>query len=174
MTTETGDIYKGIYFVLLSTLLAGCFYLLFGLLYGFEHPFFSLILFLIFLGANFILSLVVYAVSIRDHKNEMAQGITVRVRNTILILVSALVLSILFPASASLGLYPLSMAVFHLLILFLAGLSLSALNVSGVIYLWRNGTSVKGFNRFVFPFALIISLGISYMTFYLFRLLPIS
>lgn len=174
MARENRDIYKAIYFVLLSTLLAVLFYLLFGLFYGYEPPFFNLTLFLVFLGANLILSVVVYAVSIRDDKNESSEGITVRVRNTLLILVSALILSVLFPASATLGLYPLSMAMFHLLILFCAGLSLSALNVSGVIFLWRNGTSVKGFNRFVFPFALIISLGISYITFYFFRLLPVS
>lgn len=174
MTRQIADLYKGVYFVLLSTLFAAFFYLLFGFFYGYEHPFFNLTLFLIFLGANLILSLVVYTVSAGDVKNESSEGITIRVRNTLLILLSALALSVLFPASTKLGLYPISMAVFHLLILFCAGLSLSALNVTGVIFLWRVGSSVKGFNSVVFTFALIISLGISYLTFYLFRLLSVS
>ncbi|MEQ9619439.1 MAG: hypothetical protein RIG61_09730 [Deltaproteobacteria bacterium] len=174
MASGNKEIYKGIYFVLLSTLLAGLFFLLFGLFYGYEHPFFNLTLFLVFLGANLILSAVVYTVSIRDDKNGRSMGITVRFRNTLLMLVAALLLSVLFPASAILGLYPLSMAMFHLLILFCASLSLSAVNLSAVVFLWRNGTVVKGFNRIVFAFALIISLGISYTTLYLFGVLPVS
>jgi hypothetical protein len=81
-------------------------------------------------------------------------------------------LSALFPASAIVGLYPVQMAVFHLLILFYAGMSLGAVSLSGALYLSRNGIYLSLLNKYVFTFAVLISLGISYMTVYVFGLLP--
>jgi hypothetical protein len=165
---------KGLYFILISTLAASLFYVFFGIALGYEPPFFMLRLLPVFLGAHVILSIAVYAVSLRGESRKMREGIASRVRRTILILVSALILSALFPASAVVGLYPVQMAVFHLLILFYAGISLGAVSLSGALYLSRDGINLSLLNKYVFTFAVLISLGISYMTVYVFGLLPVS
>jgi len=165
---------KGIYFVLISTLSASLFYVFFGTALGYERPFFILSLFPVFLGAHVILSVVVYAVSLRGESRKRRAGMAVRVRRTVFILVSALILSALFPASAVVGLYPVPMAAFHLLILFYAGISLGAVSLTGGLFLWRDGIYLSLLNKYVFTFAVLISLGISFITVYMFGLLPVS
>lgn len=165
---------KGIYFVLISILSASLFYVFIGTALGYERPFFILSLFPVFLGAHVILSCVVYAVSFRGESRKMRAGMASRVRRTVFILVSALILSALFPASAVVGLYPVPMAAFHLLILFYAGISLGAVSLSGALFLWRNGIDLSLLNKYVFTFAVLISLGISFITVYMFGLLPVS
>lgn len=159
---------------MLSTLAASLFYVFFGTAFDYEHPFFILQLFPAFLGAHVILSIVVYAVSLRGESRKMRAGVASRVRRTVFILVSALILSALFPASALLGLYPVQMAVFHLLILFYAGISLGAVSVSSALFLSRSGIYLSLLNKYVFTFAVLISLGISFMTVYMFGILPVS
>lgn len=165
---------KGLYFILISTLTASLFYMFFGALFKYEHPFFNPTLFPVFLGSQIILSLIVYTVSLRGGSRKMRESMPFRVRKTIFILVSALILSAVFPASAMVGLYPVQMAMFHLLILFYAGISLGAVSLSGVVFLWRNGNYLSLLNKYVFTFAVLISLGISYMTLFMFGLLPVS
>jgi hypothetical protein len=165
---------KGLYFILVSTLAASLLYVFFGTAFGYEHPFFILRLLPVFLGAHVILSIVVYAVSLHGDSRKMRAGMASRARNILLILVSALILSALFPASAVVGLYPVQMAVFHLLILFYAGMSLGAVSLSGALYLSRSGIHLSLLNKYVFTFAVLVSIGISYMTVYVFGLLPVG
>jgi hypothetical protein len=165
---------KGLYFILVSTLAASLLYVFFGTAFGYEHPFFILRLLPVFLGAHVILSIVVYAVSLHGDSRKMRAGMASRARNILLILVSALILSALFPASAVVGLYPVQMAVFHLLILFYAGMSLGAVSLSGALYLSRSGIHMSLLNKYVFTFAVLVSIGISYMTVYVFGLLPVG
>ncbi len=165
---------KGIYFVSISTLAAFLLYVFFGTALGYERPFFILPLLPVFLGAHVILGTVVYAVSLRGESRKMKAGMTSRLRRTVFILVSALMLSALFPASSILGVYPVQMAAFHLLLLFYAGISLGALSLAGTLFLLRSGISLSLLNKYVFTFAVLISLGISYMTVYMFGLLPVS
>lgn len=94
------------------------------------------------------------------------------VRNTVLILVSAMILSAVFPASALVGYYPVHMAMFHLLMLFYEGISVGAVSTSAVIFLLRNGNYVSLFNKYACTFAVLLSLGISYMTLFMFLKLP--
>ena len=156
------------------TLFATVFYLCLGALFKYEHPFFNLSLFPIFLVGNTVLGVSVFALSFRDNPDGQEKNIIAGTGKPILILVSALILSAVFPASAFAGLYPVSMAMFHLLILFFAGLSLGALSISGATLIWRSGSSFSGLNGYVFPFALLVSLGISYMTLHLFSLLTLG
>jgi hypothetical protein len=165
---------KGLYFIFVSTLAASLFYVFFGTAFRYEHPFFIISLFPVFLGAHVIFSTVVYAVSLRGESRKVKAGMTSRVRRTVFILVSALILSALFPASAMVGLYPVQMAVFHLLILFYAGISLGALSLTGALFLRRNGIYLSLLDKYIFTFAVLISLGISYMTVYVFGLLPVN
>lgn len=157
--------------MMVSTLFATFFYLCLGALFGYGHPFFSLLLFPIFLAGNTVLGVTVFALSFRDKGEKNIIAGTVK---PILILVSALILSAVFPATALVGLYPVSMAMFHLLILFYAGLSLGAVSISGAVFLWRTGSSAAGLGRYVFPFAVLVSLGISYMTLFMFGLLTLG
>jgi hypothetical protein len=64
------------------------------------------------------------------------------------------------------------MAMFHLLMLFYAGISVGAVSASAVIFLLRNGNYVYLFNKYAFTFAVLLSLGISYMTLIMFLKLP--
>ncbi len=165
---------KGLYFVLISILSASLCYLFLGTALGYEHPFFILPLFPVFLGGQIILSAVVYAVSMRGESRKARAGMASRVRRTVLILVCALMLSALFPASSTAGLYPVRMAAFHLLILFYAGISLGGISLSGTLFLWRSGIPLSLLNKYVFTFAVLISLGISYIAVYMFGLLPVG
>jgi len=165
---------KGFYFVLLSTLAATLFYVFFGTIFDYRPPFFIISLFPLFLGAHVMLSVVVYTFPLRGDTKKLREGMAGRARRTVFILVSALVLSALFPASAVVGLYPVEMAMFHLLILFYAGISLGALSLSGAVFLLRDGIRLSLLNKYVFTFAVIVSLGISYMTVRMFTLLPVG
>lgn len=164
--------YKGLYFVPVSILLATAFYFCFAVVFRSEHPFFNISLFPVFLTAHIVLTLIIYLISFRDNFKDGTQQSTVRTRATVLILVSALILSAVFPTFAFIGIYPVTMAMFHLLILFYAGISLGALSLSGIITLWRNGAVISALNKCVFTLTVLISLAVSYMTLYLFRLLP--
>lgn len=174
MLTGISRVLRGLYFLLLSTLFATVFYLCLGALFGYGHPFFLLPLFLIFLLGNAVLGLIVFAMSFLGRPEGEGKDGTTGIVRTMLILVSALVLSAVFPASALIGLYPVSMAMFHLLILFYAGLSLGALSASGAVFLWRGGSSLTGIKRYALPFAVFVSLGISYITLFMFRLLTLG
>jgi hypothetical protein len=165
---------KGFYYVLLSTLAATLFYVFFGTVFEYRQPFFIISLLPLFLGTHIILSVVVYLVSLRGDTNKLRAGMVLRARRTLFIFTSALILSSLFPASAVVGLYPVQMAMFHLLILFYAGLSLAALGLSDTLFLLRDGIHLTLFNKYVFTFAVIISLVISYMTVKMFTLLPVG
>jgi len=116
----------------------------------------------------------IYLISFRDNFKDKTQKSTARTRDTVLVLVAALILSAVFPATALIGIYPVTMAMFHLLILFYAGISLSALSLAGILTLWRNGAVISALNKCVFTISILISLAISYMTLYLFRLLPFN
>ncbi len=167
-------IYKGLYFILVSLFLASAFYFVFGVIFKYGHPFFNFSIFPVFLASYIVLTVIVYLISFKDNFKTETQKSTGRTRATVLVMVAALVLSALFPATALFGLYPVTMAMFHLLILFYAGIAVAALSLSGVITLWRNGAVFSALNKSVFTFSVLVSLGISYMTLYLFRLLPLS
>jgi hypothetical protein len=51
---------------------------------------------------------------------------------------------------------------------------LGAVSLSGALFLWRNGIYLSLLNKYVFTFAVLISLGISFITVYMFGLLPVS
>lgn len=174
MWAGDSNIVRGMYFVLVSTLFATVFYLCLGALFRYDHPFYNLSLFPVFLVGNALLGVGVFALSLRNNPGARERDIITGIGKPILILVSALVLSAVFPATAFAGLYPVSMAMFHLLILFYAGLALGALSLSGAVFVWRSGSSFSGLDGYVFPFALLVSLGISYMALHLFSLLTLS
>lgn len=167
-------IYKGLYFILVSVLLAAAFYIVFGVIFKYGHPFFNYSIFPVFIAAYIVLTVIVYLISFKDNFKDETQKSTRRTRATVLIMVAALMLSAVFPATALVGVYPVTMAMFHLLILFFAGISVAALSLSGMITLIRNGAVISALNKGVFTFSVLISLGISCMTLYLFRLLPLS
>ena len=165
---------KGFYFVLISTLAASLFYVFFGTVFDYRHPFFLIPLFPVFLGAHMMLSVVVYIFSLRGDTKKLRESMASRSRRTVFILVSALILSALFPAGATFGLYPVRMAMFHLLILFYAGISLGALSLAGAIFLIRDGIRLSLLNKYVFTFAVVVSLGISYLAVRIFTSLPVG
>jgi len=174
MTKGGSALYKGLYFVFIAVVLALIFYIGFGVLSGYEQPFFNLTLLPVFMASNVILSIIVYAVSVRDVPEDNGAALAAGMRRPVIILVCALALSAVFPAISLIGLYPVYMAVFHLIILFYAGISLCAVIIADVIFLRRAGTALTGYNRYIFPVAVLISLGISYMTLHVFRLLTFS
>lgn len=155
-------------------MIALIFYIGFGTIFEYEQPFYNLFLFPVFLIASLILSIIEYTVSVSDSPHNNGNVLTVRMRRSILILVSALLLSAVFPAISLKDLYPVTMAIFHLMILFFAGFSLGAVIVADVIFLSRIGITLSGPNKYIFPFAVLVSLGISYMALHLFRLLTVS
>ena len=167
-------IYKGLYFILVSVLLAAAFYFVFGAIFKYRHPFFNYSIFSVFIVAYIVLTIIVYLISFKDNFKDETQKSTRRTRATVLIMVAALMLSAVFPATALVGVYPVTMAMFHLLILFYAGITVAALSLSGMITLLRNGAVFSALNKGVFTFSVLVSLAISYMTLYLFRLLPLS
>jgi|GEM_PF-1757406 len=174
MSGKESHIYKGLYFILVSLLLAAAFYFIFGVIFKYGHPFFNYSIFPVFLASYIILTIIIYLISFKDNFKDETQKSTRRTRATVLIMVAALILSTVFPVTALVGAYPVTMAAFHLLILFYAGISVAALSLSGMITLWRNGAVFSALNKGVFAFSVLISLGISFMTLYLFRLLPLS
>lgn len=165
---------KGLYFVLLSTLAASLFYVFFGTALGYRQPFFMMTLFPVFLGAHVALSAVVYTFSLRGGTRTLRESMAARSRRTVSILVSALILSAVFPAGAAVGLYPVQMAVFHLLILFYAGISLGALSLAGALFLLKSGVRLSLLDKYVFTFAVVISLGIPYLAVRMFTSLPVG
>lgn len=157
--------------MLFSVLAAGAFYLFFAAISGFVHPFLNLLLFPVFIGSVIVLSMAAYALSYRARAGGK-EKLLLRVRNGALIVLSALVLSAVFPAAAFQGFYPIRMAMFHLLILFYAGLSLGAVSTAWAVFLWRDGAPLTLFNRYVFFVVVLFSLGMSYATIFMFGLLP--
>jgi archaellum biogenesis protein FlaJ (TadC family) len=174
MAAKGSYVYKALYFILVSVLLAAAFYFVFGAIFKYRHPFFNYSIFTLFLATFILLTIIIYLLSFKDNFRDETQKSTRRTRATVLIMVAALMLSAVFPATALVGVYPVTMAMFHLLILFFAGISVAALSLSGVITLWRNGAVFSALSKGVFTFSVLISLGISCMTLYLFRLLPLS
>lgn len=174
MGAKESYVYKGLYFILVSLFLAAAFYFVFGVIFRYSHPFFNYSIFPVFLLSYIVLTIIVYLLSFKENFKDETEKSTRRTRATVLVMVAALVLSALFPVAALLGIYPVTMAMFHLLILFYAGISVAALSLSGVITLWRNGAVFSALNKSVFTVSVLISLGISCMTLYIFRLLPLS
>lgn len=174
MSGSESSLGKGLYFVLLSVLFAAIFYSVFGFFYRYEHPFFNYSLFLIFIGFFIVLTVIVYLFSLKENfknKTGLSAG---RTRATVLIMVAALLVSAAFPAVSLLGLYPVTMAMFHLLILFYAGIAVAALSLSGIITLIRNGAVLTAGNKFIFSASVLVSLAVSYMCLYVFMMLPLS
>lgn len=174
MSGKESNLGKGLYFILVSVLLAAAFYAVFGFFYRYEHPFFNYSLFLIFLGFFILLTIAVYLFSLKENFKDKTGLSAGRTRATVLIMVAALLVSAAFPAVSLLGLYPVTMAMFHLLILFYAGIAVAALSLSGVITLFRNGAKLTAGNKFVFSASVIVSLAVSYMCLYVFMMLPLN
>ena len=174
MTKDGHKFYKGIYFVFVSVVIALILYIGFGTLSRYERPFFNLTLLPVFVASNVIFSIIVYAVSVRDMPEDKGEALAAGMRRPVIILVCALALSAVFPAISLIGLYPVYMAIFHLIILFYAGISLCAVIIADVIFLRRTGITLTGYIRYIFPVVVFISLGISYMTLHVFRLLTFS
>ena len=165
---------KGLYFILVSVFLAAVFYVLFGAFFRYEHPFFNYSVFIVFIASYLVLTIVVYLLSFKENFKDETRLSTGRTRATVLIMTAALLLSAAFPAASLLGLYPVTMAMFHLLILFYAGLAVAALSLSGVITLLRNGALFSTGNKIIFSASVLISLAVSYMSLYIFRMLPLA
>ena len=165
---------KGLYFILVSVFLAAVFYVLFGAFFRYEHPFFNYPVFVIFIASYIVLTVFVYLLSFKENFKDETRLSTGRTRATVLIMVAALLLSAAFPAASLLGLYPVTMAMFHLLILFYAGIAVAALSLSGVITLLRNGAIFSASNKIIFSASIILSLAVSYMSLYIFKMLPLS
>ena len=147
---------------------------MFGFFYRYEHPFFNYSLFLIFIVSYIVLAIIVYLFSLKDNFKDETRLSTGRTRATVMIMVAALLVSAAFPMVSLLGLYPVTMAMFHLLIIFYAGIAVAALSLAGVITLLRNGALVSAGNKFIFTVSVLLSLGVSYMSLYIFMMLPIS
>lgn len=174
MSGKESTLGKGLYFILVSVLLAAVFYAVFGFFYRYEHPFFNYSLFLIFIGFFILLTIAVYLFSLKENSKEQTGLSAGRTRATVLIMVAALLVSAAFPAVSLLGLYPVTMAMFHLLILFYAGIAVAALGLSGVITLFRSGAKLSAGNKFIFSSSVILSLLVSYMCLYVFMMLPLN
>lgn len=165
---------KGLYFVLISILAASLFYVFFGTVFDYRQPFFLIPLFPVFLGAHTVLSVVVFAFSLRGDTKKLRESMASKSRRTVSILVSALILSALFPAGAAFGLYPVQMAMFHLLILFYAGISFGALSLAGTLFMMKSGIRLSLLDKYVFTLAVVISLCIPYMAVRMFTSLPVG
>ena len=156
MAATGSYLYKGLYFILVSVLLAAVFYFVFGALFKYRHPFFNYSIFLVYLAAYVGLTIVIYLVSFKENFKDETQKSTRRTRATVLIMVAALVLSAAFPATALFGVYPVTMAMFHLLVLFYGGISVAALSLSGAITLKRNGAVFSTLSKSVFTLTVLI------------------
>ena len=161
---DTAETYKGFYFILVSFLLGLLFYSGFGLLSGYSHTFYDLRLILPFLVLNLAFSLIVYFVSFKSSFAGLTNRDASIAGKTVIIIVSALSLSALFPGLAILGVYPLTMAGPHMLILFFCSLSLSAVILGGMVILWRSGLKMSFRDKTVFLTGALISLGVAYMS----------
>jgi len=166
--------FAGLYFLLLSVIVATAFYYSLDLVFHGETPFFSITLFPIFIIVHILLTIIIYGISFKNHLLVSDPLSLLRIRTTIFILVCALIVSVIFPATGIFGLYPVSMAIIHLLILFYAGISFGAVILTGLFFLWRNGTVLIGPNKYIFIIGIILSIGISYATLYIFGQLPIN
>ena len=164
-------IHKPLYFIMVSVLSGGVYYLVLAAASGFSHPFLNLFLFPFFMALLFIIAGVVYALSFRGIPDGDKDAHRAGVRKTAVIVIAALILSAIFPAAALVRVYPVPMAMFHLLILFYAGLALAAICTAWLVFFWREQERPPLLYEAVLASAAILSLVLSYAAMYIYGLL---
>ncbi len=165
--------YTGIFFVLLSLSLAVAIYCAFGLVFRFEHPFFSTSLLPLFIIAHILLTSIVYVVSISQSLVDLDERGFTKTRTAVVVLVCALAVSALFTLTSYFGLYPATMAMFHLLLLYYCSISIGAIVLATYIVFLRLGAKLGLLNNAIMVLGLVISLGVSYFTLAFFNKFPI-
>ncbi len=164
-------IHKPLYFIMVSVLSGGVYYLVLAAASGFSHPFLNLFLFPFFMALLFIIAGAVYALSFRGIPDGDKDAHQAGVRKTAVIVIAALILSAIFPAAALVRVYPVPMAMFHLLILFYAGLALAAICTAWLVFFWREQERPPLLHESVLVAAAILSLVLSYAAMYIYGLL---
>ncbi len=120
----------------------------------------------------FIIAGVVYALSFRGIPEGDREAHRAGVRKTAVIVIAALILSAIFPAAALVRIYPVPMAMFHLLILFYAGLALAAICTAWLVFFWREQKRPPLLYESVLAAVAVLSLVLSYAAIYMYGLLP--
>ena len=161
-------------FFIISIILAAVFYFLFGIVNDFNHPFTSLKFIPWFFTVDIILIIISYFLVIREDLNKKNSGLTLRTRALAIILSSALIISIVFPVTATFGIYPTSMAIFHLLILYYMGLCFSSILLAFLFTVSIKKIHIEPINILIIIFVSGISLGIAFLTTVILEILPVG
>jgi len=151
-----------IIFVFLSLIIGAVIFYLFGQIFDFKHQFTSRSFIEIFITFQLVLSVIIYFVSLRKDLMETRDKSFKRTLTAILILVLAQILSSIFPSSATIGLYPVQMAIFHSLILFFTGQCFSSVTLAVYISILLCGYTLPAIKTFLLFAGIIIMLAISY------------
>ncbi|MDA2918446.1 hypothetical protein MYX76_02945 [Desulfobacterota bacterium AH_259_B03_O07] len=163
-----------IVFIALSLIIGTGFFYLFGQISGFKHQFTSNSFIEIFLACNVALSLIIYLVSLRKDLMETHGKDFKRTLTIILVLVLAQILSSIFPTSATIGLYPVQMAIFHSLILFFSGQCFSSVILAAYISILLCGYKLPALKTLLLFTGVIIMLAISYYSLAIFDSLVVG
>ena len=144
-------IHKPLYFIMVSVLSGGVYYLVLAAASGFSHPFLNLFLFPFFMALLFIIAGVVYALSFRGIPDGDKDAHRAGVRKTAVIVIAALILSAIFPAAALVRVYPVPMA--------------------WLVFFWREQERPPLLYEAVLASAAVLSLVLSYTAMYIYGLL---
>jgi hypothetical protein len=172
MSGVVPKIHKPLYFIMVSVLSGGVYYLVLAAASGFSHAFLNLFLFPIFMAFLLIIGAVAYALSFRGIPPGDMAAHRAGVRKTAVIVLAALAISAIFPAGAFVRLYPVPMAMFHLLILFYAGLVLAAICTSWLVFYWREWKRPPFFSEPVLVTVAFLALALAYTSMRMYGLLP--
>lgn len=172
MRAAVPRIHKPLYFIMVSVLSGGVYYLVLAAASGFSHPFLNLFLFPFFMALLFVAAGVVYVLSFRGIPEDDRDAHRAGVRKTAVIVIAALILSAIFPAAALIRIYPVPMAMFHLLLLFYAGLALAAICTAWLVFFWRKWQRPPLLSEAVLAAVAVLSLVLSYAAMYIYGLLP--
>ena len=164
--------HKPLYFIMVSVLSGGVYYLVLAAASGFSHAFLNLFLFPLFMAFLLIIAGVVYVLSFRGVPAGNGSVHRAGVRKTAVIVIAALVLSAVFPAGAFIRLYPVPMAMFHLLILFYAGLALAAICTAWLVFFRRELIRPPLFSEAVLAAVALSALALAYASMRMYGLLP--
>lgn len=172
MSDLVPNFHKPLYFIMVSVLSGGVYYLALAAASGFSHAFLNLFLFPLFMAFLLIVAGVVYVLSFRGIPAGNGAAHRAGVRKTAVIVIAALILSAIFPAGAFIRLYPVPMALFHLLILFYAGLALAAICTAWLVFFRRELNKPPLSWEAVLALAAVLSLALAYASMRMYGLLP--
>lgn len=172
MSDPVPGFHKPLYFIMVSVLSGGVYYLVLAAASGFSHAFLNLFLFPLFMAFLLIIAGVVYVLSFRGIPQGDMAAHRAGVRKTAVIVIAALVLSVIFPAGAFIRLYPIPMAMFHLLILFYTGLALAAVCTAWLVFFRRELGRPPLMSEAVLASVAVLSLALAYASMRMYGLLP--